>query len=217
MIEARDERAILAGNCRRRSRIGDILAEVPVLAVLVALAAFVVLALAAPERTAGWLAKEGPVEHASHVILALAALAWLALAIFKRSAARLLSLALALFLALVLAEELDWGAVYGWRGPGEAIARVFGHRNLHNAASGSSYLLFAVPLAVYFAWPRAPLTPTRHERRAFVLLAAAFLACNLTPWERHGQELLEALLYALMLAVAARLLRPDVRAILAAP
>lgn len=169
------------------------------LLVLAVAAAFTGLALVDPARCAAWLAKEGPVEHASHVILLLAALAWLAL-----TARTWFAALVALFLALVLAEELDWGAVYHWRGPGEAIARTFGHRNMHNAARGSSYLLFAAPLAAYFAWPRTPLPPTRSDRLAFLLVAILFLACNLTAWERHGQELLEALLYTLMLAIAAR-------------
>lgn len=178
------------------------------LAVLAVVAAFVGLALVAPGTAAAWLAKEGPVEHASHVALLLALAAWIALAARTRGRPRLLAAVIAGFLALVLAEELDWGAVYGWPGPGEAIARVFGHRNMHNAARGSSYLLFAAPLAAYFVWPAAPLPPTRGERLAFALLAALFLACNLTAWERHGQELLEALVYAVMLAVAVRHLRP---------
>lgn len=179
----------------------------PTLAVLAALAACVALALADPARAAAWLAKEGPVEHASHAVLLLAVLAWSALAVRRRGRDRLLALALALFLALVLAEELDWGAVYGWGGAGEALARVFGHRNMHNAARGGSYLLFAAPLALWFAWPRARLAPTVGERLAFLVLAAAFVAGNLTAWERQAQELLEALLYALLLAIGLRHLR----------
>lgn len=180
----------------------------PVLAVLVVAAVLVGLALIDPGTAAAWLAKEGPVEHASHLVLLLAVAAWIALAARTRGRSRLLAAVLAAFLALVLAEELDWGAVYGWPGPGEAVARVFGHRNMHNAARGSSYLLFAAPLAAFFAWPAAPLPATRGERLAFALIAALFLACNLTAWERHGQELLEGLVYALLLAVAVRLLRP---------
>lgn len=178
------------------------------LVVLVAAAAFTGLALAAPALAALWLAKEGPVEHASHLVLLLAALAWLALAFRTTARARLLAVLITLFLAFVLAEELDWGAVYGWGDAGAAIARSVGHRNLHNAVRGASYLLFAVPLAAYFAWPAPPVPPTRGERHAFLLLAALFLAGNLTAWERHAQELLEALVYGLMLAIAARHLRP---------
>ncbi len=186
-----------------------ILARVPrpALVVLVIAAAFAGLALAAPQLAASMLAKEGPVEHASHVVLLVAVVLWILLAARTRGRARLFAAALATFLVFVLLEELDWGAVYGLRGPGEAIARSLGHRNLHNAASGSSYLLFAVPLAAYFGWPHGPLPPVRGERLAFLLLATLFLLGNLTAWERQAQELLEALVYALMLTIAARHLR----------
>lgn len=179
----------------------------PAIVVLVIAAAFVALALAAPRLAGAWLAKEGPVEHAAHLVLMLAVAAWLLLAARARGRARLLAAALALFLAFVLAEELDWGAVYGLRGPGEAIARSLGHRNLHNAAHGGSYLLFCAPLAAYFAWPATAVAPARGERRAFLQVAVLFLAGNLTAWEREAQELLETLVYALMLAIAARHLR----------
>src|SRR5688572_14611872 len=155
------------------------LAPLVVLAVAVAFAG---LALLAPTSAADLLAKEGPVEHASHLVLLLAVLAWTALAVRRRRPARLLAALAAAFLALVLAEELDWGAVYGWGGISQAVAGVFGHRNMHNAARGASYLLFAAPLAAFFAWPAHALAATPGERHAFLLLAALFLACNLTPW-----------------------------------
>lgn len=184
----------------------------PPLVVLVIAAGFAGLALAAPQLAAATLAKEGPVEHASHLVLLAAVVLWVLLAARTGGRPRISAAAVATFLALVLLEELDWGAVYGLPGPGEAIARSLGHRNLHNAASGSSYLLFAVPLAAYFAWPpgprpHAPPAPLRGERLAFLLLAALFLLGNLTAWERQAQELLEGLVYALMLTIAARHLR----------
>ncbi|MCY1007659.1 hypothetical protein OV079_19310 [Nannocystis pusilla] len=117
---------------------------------------FTILTIAAVAVAAGWtspastaelLAKEGPAEHASHAVLAAAVVAWL---LASRPGGRAVPLAMAGFLALVLVEEIDWGSVYGWPAVGERVAAVFGHRNMHNAARGSSYLLFALPLAAYY-------------------------------------------------------------------
>lgn len=174
-----------------------------------------VLAWTDPETAQAWLAKEGPAEHASHAVLAAAAVAW---AVAGRSArARALTLAMAAFLVLVLAEEIDWGAVYGWPNVGEQIAAVFGHRNMHNAARGASYQLFALPLVGYYMspgtgwwgrpwWGRSQ--PTVDERAAFAAIAGLFLLGNMSAaWERAAQELLELLLYALLLATGVRLRR----------
>lgn len=172
------------------------------LLVVVTGAALLAVCLAAPDAAGRWLAKEGPVEHASHLVLLLAALSWLRLGL-----SRGLALAMAAFLLFVLAEEVDWGAVYGLPALGVRIDAAVGHRNLHNAARGASYLLFAVPLALYFAAPArrlGALAPTRDERAAFAIVAALFIAFNLGPWERQAQELLEAVLYALLLAVGLR-------------
>jgi hypothetical protein len=180
-------------------------ARAPLLVLAVA-AVGAALAGAAPASTARALAKEGPVEHASHAVLLLAALAWARLAA-RPAPARWLAAAMAGFLALVLAEELDWGAVYGLPGPGPRLQALLGHRNMHNAARGSSYLLFAAPLALYFARARGPLAAAPGERLAFAAVGALFILGNLTPWEREAQELLEAVLYALLLVVAVRLSR----------
>lgn len=176
-------------------------------------AAAVVLALASPATALEWAAKEGPAEHASHAVLAAAVLAW---ASAGRRGERALTLAMAGFLALVLAEEVDWGSVYGWPALGQRVAAVFGHRNMHNAAHGSSYQLFALPLVGYYMvlgtgrwsarWRR--LTATRDERWAFVAVAGLFIAGNMSAaWERAAQEVLELLLYALLLATGLRLRR----------
>lgn len=156
------------------------------------------------------LAKEGPVEHASHVVLASAALSWARAAMRREGGERALAAALSGFAALVLAEEIDWGAVYGWPPLGERLAAVFGVRNMHNAARGGSYLLFALPWCLYFLAPGTalrpgPLAPIRDERCAFALIGALFFVGNLSAqYERAAQELLELLLYALLLAVAVR-------------
>ena len=177
--------------------------------------AAIVLASARPAAALAWLAKEGPAEHASHAVLAAAVVAWLAARGTRRE--RALMAAMAAFLALVLAEEVDWGAVYGWPTLGERFAAVFGHRNMHNAGRGASYQLFALPLVGYYlspgtgyAWGRwlGRLRPTPDERAAFVAIAGLFALGNSAPaWERAAQELLELLLYALLLATGWRLRR----------
>lgn len=172
-------------------------------------AAAIVLALASPGTALAWLAKEGPVEHASHAVLAAATVAWTLAG--RTGGGRALPLAMAAFLALVLAEEVDWGAVYGWTLLGERVAAAFGHRNMHNAVRGASYLLFALPLLAYYLAPRTCFgagarAPTGDERAAFVAVAGLFFAGNMSAaWERAAQELLELLLYALLLATGARL------------
>ncbi|HEY8379818.1 MAG TPA: hypothetical protein VIK91_25180 [Nannocystis sp.] len=172
-------------------------------------AAGTVLALLRPEAARALLAKEGPVEHASHAVLAAAIVAW-GLAGRERGA-RALPLVMAAFLALVLAEEVDWGAVYGMTAIGERVAGWFGHRNMHNAVHGTSYLLFALPLVGYYLSPGTGSRlgargPTRDERAAFAAIAGLFLVGNMfAAWEREAQELLELLLYALLLGTGVRL------------
>ncbi|PCC67680.1 hypothetical protein SAMN02745121_02316 [Nannocystis exedens] len=168
----------------------------------------VVAARTSPAITAELLAKEGPAEHASHAVLAAAVVAW---ALAGRAVDRpAVALAMAGFLALVLVEEVDWGSVYGWSAVGERVAAVFGHRNMHNAARGSSYLLFALPLAGYYLAPGTGrrlgrARPIADERWAFAVIAGLFVAGNMSPaWERAAQELLELLLYALLLATGVR-------------
>lgn len=180
------------------------------LAVLAADAGLLALVLAAPALALRLLAKEGPLEHASHLVLLLAVVAWGGVAARTRGWARLRAAGLAGFLVFVLAEEVDWGAVYGAPRLGAGLAGAFGHRNMHNALGGASYLLFAAPLALHFAAParlHGPLAPLRDERVAFLAIAASFIAWNLGAWERQAQELLEAALYALLLACGLRLAR----------
>jgi hypothetical protein len=179
-------------------------------AVLGVIAGLLVLVLAAPALARRLLAKEGPVEHVSHVVLLAAVLAWLGLAWRARAWTRLRALGMAGFLALVLAEELDWGGVLGWPAVGLRLDAAVGHRNLHNASHGASYLLFALPLLLHFAAPARwhdGLAPAADERAAFFAVALAFIAWNLGPWESQAQELLEGVLYALLLAVGVRLAR----------
>ena len=178
--------------------------------VLLLMLGLLVLVLAAPALARTLLAKEGPVEFASHVVLLAAVLAWLALAWRASAADRLRAALMAGFLALVLAEELDWGGVLGVSALGLRIDAAVGHRNFHNATHGASYLLFALPLLLHFAAParmHGRLAPVADERAAFFTIALAFIAWNLGPWESHAQELIEGVLYGLLLAAGVRLVR----------
>ncbi|HEY0135271.1 MAG TPA: hypothetical protein VGB85_14400 [Nannocystis sp.] len=179
-------------------------------AVLGAMLGMLVLVLAAPALARRLLAKEGPVELASHVVLLTAVLTWLALAWRTGGADRLRAALMTGFLALVLAEELDWGGVLGLPAIGLRLDAAVGHRNLHNASHGASYLLFGLPLLLHFAAParmHGGLAPVADERAACFAVALAFIAWNLGPWESHAQELLEGVLYSLLLAAGVRLMR----------
>ena len=98
----------------------------------------------APDATARLAAKEGPLEHVSHVVLAVALLGWIVRAARHRGVA----IAVALWSALVLAEELDWGAVYGVRAMADVWIELVGRPDLHNAWGGGSYVLFGLPIVV---------------------------------------------------------------------
>ncbi len=150
------------------------------------------------------LAKEGPIEQVSHVILLGAVGVWLWL--WLRGARQ--AVWVSIYLLVLLGEEIDWGGVYGWHGLAYQLDRLTGDRNLHNAGGGASYLLFAGPLVLYFLgssrwW--GCVVPTRRERLGFGVIAVMFLAWNLTPWEAEAQELIEACLYGLIAGVGLRL------------
>jgi hypothetical protein len=130
---------------------------------LVALAVYLVTALAYalfPAPVAAALAKEGLVEHASHVFLAVGALALAACALRHRRRAFAFASA---FLLFVLLEETDWGAVYGWTPLADGLRALVGEGNLHNAWGGHSYLVFAIPPAAFYG---PALLPERWASRA---------------------------------------------------
>ncbi|MEM6994831.1 MAG: hypothetical protein AAF721_30230, partial [Myxococcota bacterium] len=118
---------------------------------------FVVFAIAMvcwPRATATLAAKEGPLEHVSHAVLALAvaAAAFRAATGGERGAGgRWPHVGVTLWLFVVLGEELDWGRVYGVDALATPLASLVGRPDLHNAWSGASYLLFAIPV-VWLAW-----------------------------------------------------------------
>ncbi|HET6585179.1 MAG TPA: hypothetical protein VFG69_17095 [Nannocystaceae bacterium] len=169
--------------------------------------ACLVIAIAvAPARVREVCAKEGACELVSHVVLAVAMLAFAAAAVRARGHTKPRPGALALVAVLagiVLGEELDWG----------------GLGNVHNAAGGHSYALFALAAPVLAAvalgrgsWAVAwrerlgPWAPTRGDGAAALVVAAVALASALVPWpwESEVDEVAELLGYAVLTGVALR-------------
>ncbi len=157
---------------------------------------FAVLAVAAPAAFATVAAKEGPLEHVSHVVLLVAAMAWLRAALVAATVTRTerrVAIGLTVTCLVVLGEELDWGGVYG----------VGSLTNLHNAWSGASYLLFAIPVVVgvgVVGW-RNPKNrgrlPRRRDAVGLAVLGVASLALTVL-WpagEAAVDEIGESLLY----------------------
>ncbi len=146
-----------------------------------------------PERSSELLAKEGPSEHLSHCIVAVAAFVWLLL-----GGRRPLALLGGLFFLIVLGEETDWRAIYG---DGDGF-------NLHNALDGHLYSLFAIPLLALYgasllARERLRLllgaaTPERVDLWALglcVLLGPVAGLSTMTEHERALDEVIELALY----------------------
>ena len=165
-----------------------------------------VAAAVSPQWLLRMAAKEGPAEAASQVVLLGAALAWALVRTREGRGAGWIAAAC----AVVLAEELDWGAQLGVGG----FTDVFGVENLHNSLGGASYVLFALPWLYLFGAALLGKTkprwiPPRPDAFAFVLAVAVAAASLVLPsaWEQALDELSELLLYVL-LAVGA--LRPVV-------
>jgi hypothetical protein len=169
----------------------------------------------APDALRGVLRKEGALEWMSHALLVVDVLVF-ALASYRHRSAAVA--ALAGFTMLVLAEELDWGAELGVRGIERPLRALSGDGNLHNRWSGHSYLLFAAPVFAYFALalPRVSTyarrhlgvaTPSRTEGLAFLSMigVVVLLAVLMPSWEGERDELIETILYALMLAIGIRI------------
>lgn len=183
-----------------------------------AFAAFVLAATLMPDTTAQWTAKEGPVEHVSHGVLVLTVLAWAARTVaVQRSNASggWLPLGVALWMAVVLAEETEWGAVYGADGLAEQVSRVAGRPDFHNAWSGASYLVFCIPVLVLAglglsgakrtAEPRA-VALDRSDAAPLIIVMVASLVGTLA-WpaiEAQLDEVAELVLYAVVLWIAVR-------------
>ena len=192
---------------------------------------FVVFAMAAvlmPDATGQWTAKEGPVEHVSHGVLLLAVLAWSARTVevlrkpgggdpHAQGTANgvWLPLGVALWMAVVLAEELDWGAVYGFNGLAGQLSRVAGRPDLHNAWSGASYLVFCIPVLVLAglglvgtkqgAQPNGVALDRSDAAALIVVMAVSFVGT--LAWsavEAQLDEVAELVLYGVLFWIAAR-------------
>ena len=190
---------------------------------VVVASAWVCLAIAivlAPERVREVCAKEGACELVSHLVLAIAALGWIAAAMRARADVRPWALALvAGACVVVLGEELDWGGVLGLRGVADPLEGAFGAANVHNAAQGHSYLLFALaaPLLAAVAlgrgaWARGwrarlgPWSPCASDGAAALLVIAVALATALVQpdWDSEVDEVAELLGYSVIAAIALR-------------
>lgn len=141
----------------------------------------------------GWLLPlmrpEGPVEHASHLVLALGVVLALAAAarLFAHGVRRVrrwgAPLLLAAFLAFVLMEETDWGGVY----TGHSLIYALRHDGSFHALGHEPATIFHEPqtyvglaFAALLAWPlvrraRALFGARRRDAEAFLVLAASWL------------------------------------------
>ncbi|EDM80090.1 hypothetical protein PPSIR1_20724 [Plesiocystis pacifica SIR-1] len=175
----------------------------------------VVLLAVAPELGLRLLAKEGAVEQASHAVLVVAILAYAVVALRSR---RPLALSLCAFLAVVLLEELDWGAIYAAKDVSSAFQARTGDVNFHNRWGGHSYLLFVLPVPLYGLLPFYParlrepleraLGPAAPDRdAAAALLAGAGLMllglAVMSQREQQLDELNELVVYLWFAGVAA--------------
>lgn len=134
------------------------------------------------------LAKEGPIEHASHAVLGLSALAWTIAAAWITER-RLVALALALIALVLLLEETDWLGLYGLEDGARALRAGLGRPNLHTAGAGRGYPFFVVPLVLFFTAPHLPrvgpraralLGPTAPSREVALAFGVAFVALAAT-------------------------------------
>lgn len=157
----------------------------------------------APDVTARWAAKEGPIEHVSHAVLAVAVLGWGTKAVRRRGVA----IAVAPWCALVLAEELDWGAVYGVDAIADLWIAAVGRPDLHNAWSGASYVLFGIPILglVALGW-RQRCDLTRRDALAFAVIVGASLVGTLISEaiEPMLDEVSELSLYGVLAVIGSR-------------
>ena len=184
--------------------------------------------LIAPELVRWAFVKEGPVEHASHVVL-LAALVLFARAAWRnRGGARALAVAMVLYLAFLLLEEIDWGVVYGVDLGGSALQARFGVPNLHNAQPDpptmflSVLFWMAVPILLFaglgLTGRLAPVAPLRAEGIALfagMVLTVVFDSARLLELrlgdaipqgspESSAMGFFQTLLYGMLAAVAWR-------------
>lgn len=142
-------------------------------------------------------AKEGAAEASSQTVLLVAVAGWALVRTRQGAAAGWVALGC----AVVLAEELDWGAQLGFT----ALVELMGVPNLHNGLGGASYLIFAVPWVVLYAAALRGVesprwVPPRLDGVAFglVVLTAGISLFVPSAWERALDELSELMLYVLL-------------------
>lgn len=185
---------------------------------------FGVAAFVWPSTLQRLAAKEGPVEHVSHLVLAVGAFAWIVGGVRASRGKGSVSIAMGIFSIFVLGEELAWGEVIGIDVVADRLRAWVGRPDVHNAWSGASYLLFALPPAALFgpailgllgasldcgplrAWRAAvdPVMPTFDQTLAAVTIALVSILATLAvpSWEDALDELTELWVYVLLLAVA---------------
>lgn len=203
-------------HARLRSRVG----AGPAL-VIAGCVTFVLLTVLAPGPLRAWTAKEGPLEHMSHVVLAIGVVAlWVrACRPVAMPGGRAAVCGLALAFTVVLAEELDWGAVIGVHAIADRLHAWTGRRNLHNAWHGGSYVLFAAPVLAIVALglsrggpararPRMPgwLGPGPSDAVGLLVVGAAslLLTLALAAWEPQFDEVAELFAYGLVVRATTR-------------
>ncbi|MCH9686595.1 MAG: hypothetical protein K0V04_34500 [Deltaproteobacteria bacterium] len=175
------------------------------------------VALLDPEFARDVAAKEGTLEHVSHFILAAAVVAWWGAVLAPRTTQRWLTAAIAVMCMVILAEELDWGQVYGVGDIGAWVEDGDGHANLHNAWGGASYLLFALAPIILIGvvgWRRGDQPgrlPRRTDAVGLIVLAVASVGGTLLLPAAEGgiDETGEALLYAGLAWIAIRPRAPE--------
>ncbi len=165
----------------------------------------------APEPTTRLTAKEGLVEHISHAVLAVAVLVWVRRAVRAgRDAAPGTAWvvgAIAAWCGVVLGEELDWGAVYGCTVVAAPLTEWTGRPDVHNAWSGASYLVFAVPvLGLALLGLRRRFGFDRFDATALLVVVVASAVGTLGWPDREAQldEVAELVLYAVLVWIAVR-------------
>ncbi len=193
--------------------------------------AYALAVLLAPRVVIWGFHKEGPVEHASHLVLLVAIGLFAYAATRTAGPARALAIAMTAYLGFLMLEEIDYGLVYGVDLGGEALRARFGVPNLHNAQRDPPTMLLSVQLwmaapILAFAglglWTGgarlAPVAPLRGEGigiLAGAVLTAAFDSARLLAWrlgdpalarapESSAMGFFQTLLYGMLAWVAWR-------------
>lgn len=150
--------------------------------------AYVVFVSIWPEVALPWHRHEGPIEHAGHLVLYVALIAWTrTIVAAMRSGLRVLPLVIAVYLVFITLEEIDFGHAYGLDLGASLVRSITGGTpNFHNAQGGHAGLLgwaltwIMLPVVGYFTMGLgrkrgSGLWPTRVETLVFGILAISTL------------------------------------------